>query len=209
MACNKLLQSNDALDHYLVTNINNICRICLEKGPKLMHIFDPIKPPHFSILIMACASVQVIEGDGLPPYICQKCVSKLNIAFQFKTQCESSDTKLRRCFDSSSYETFSADLSVYSNPKKFNSSKCSKISETESQKVAAELTETDEVEKADVQIHNPLVEALHSNANIPLHSFEKSSITEMQIKFCDIKSDDINTEVSILSIVADYIDFIT
>lgn len=44
--------------------------------------------------------MQVLQGDGLPPYICQKCVSKLNIAFQFKTQCESSDAKLRQCFGS-------------------------------------------------------------------------------------------------------------
>lgn len=44
---------------YLTMNINNICRVCLEKGPKLTPIFDPVKPPHFSILIMACANVQV------------------------------------------------------------------------------------------------------------------------------------------------------
>lgn len=55
----KSTQSNDLYNYYLTVNINNICRICLEKGPKLMPIFDPIKPPHFSILIMACASVQV------------------------------------------------------------------------------------------------------------------------------------------------------
>lgn len=101
-------------------NINNICRVCLEKGPKLMPIFDPIKPPHFSILIMACASVQVnknkyiiieklyaisqvLDGDGLPRYICQKCITKLNIAFQFKTQCESSDAKLRQCFEQNAF----------------------------------------------------------------------------------------------------------
>lgn len=53
------MQSNELLNYYLTMNINNICRVCLEKGPKLMPIFDPIKPPHFSILIMACASVQV------------------------------------------------------------------------------------------------------------------------------------------------------
>ncbi|XP_057653314.1 zinc finger protein 300-like [Diorhabda carinulata] len=97
---NKQIQHSNDLYHYLTININNICRICLEKGPKLMPIFDPIKPPHFSILIMACAAVQVLQGDGLPPYICQKCLSKLNVAFQFKTQCESSDAKLRQCFES-------------------------------------------------------------------------------------------------------------
>ncbi|KAF7274374.1 hypothetical protein GWI33_012960 [Rhynchophorus ferrugineus] len=48
---------------------------------------------------MACASVQVHEGDGLPPYICQRCMSRLNIAYQFKKQCEVSDTKLRQCFE--------------------------------------------------------------------------------------------------------------
>lgn len=51
--------NNDVFNYYLTMNINNICRICLEKGHKLMPIFDPIKPRHFSILIMACASVQV------------------------------------------------------------------------------------------------------------------------------------------------------
>lgn len=55
----KNMQSDDLYNYYLSVNINNICRICLDKGPKLMPIFDPVKPPHFSILIMACASVQV------------------------------------------------------------------------------------------------------------------------------------------------------
>ncbi|XP_050293166.1 zinc finger protein 32-like [Anthonomus grandis grandis] len=90
-------QTNDLLSYYLSTNINNICRICLEKSGKLTAIFDPVKAPHFSILIMACATVEVQKGDGLPPCICQRCISRLNIAFQFKTQCESSDQKLRRC----------------------------------------------------------------------------------------------------------------
>lgn len=53
-------QSGDIFNYCLAMNMNNICRICLEKGPKLMPIFDPIKPPHFSVLIMACAAVQVI-----------------------------------------------------------------------------------------------------------------------------------------------------
>ncbi|KAL1500761.1 hypothetical protein ABEB36_006207 [Hypothenemus hampei] len=90
---------SDQMNCYLVTNLNSICRICLEKNNKLTPIFDPIKPPHFSVLIMACASVQVQNGDGLPPYICQKCISRLNIAFQFKLQCESSDKKLKQCLE--------------------------------------------------------------------------------------------------------------
>lgn len=109
---------SDLFNYYLTMNINNICRICLEKGPKLMPIFDPIKPPHFSILIMACASVQVLEGDGLPPYICQKCISKLNVAFQFKSQCESSDAKLRQCFENLHHLPTAPDLSSFIEIKK-------------------------------------------------------------------------------------------
>lgn len=94
--------------------MSEICRVCLEKSNRLTPIFDPIKPPHFSVLIMACAAVQVSlqpliglqglkwelfkvqEGDGLPAYICQRCISKLNVAFHFKNTCESSDRKLRQ-----------------------------------------------------------------------------------------------------------------
>uniref|UniRef100_A0AAR5QH56 Protein krueppel n=1 Tax=Dendroctonus ponderosae TaxID=77166 RepID=A0AAR5QH56_DENPD len=93
-------ESSQILSYYLSLNISNICRICLEKSGKLTPIFDPIKPPHFSLLIMACASIQVQEGDGLPGYICQRCISRLNISFQFKMLCESSDLKLRQCFES-------------------------------------------------------------------------------------------------------------
>lgn len=52
-------ENSQILSYYLSLNINNICRICLEKSTKLTPIFDPIKPPHFSLLIMACASIQV------------------------------------------------------------------------------------------------------------------------------------------------------
>lgn len=98
MAEDKTSQTSDLLNYYLTMNMNSICRVCLEKG-KLLPIFDSIKPAHFSILLMSCAQVQVEAGDGLPPYICQKCVVKLNIAFQFKVQCEASDARLRSCFE--------------------------------------------------------------------------------------------------------------
>ncbi|CAG9764737.1 unnamed protein product [Ceutorhynchus assimilis] len=75
--------------------LNSFCRICMNKSSKLTPIFDPIKPPYFSLLIMACASVQIEKDDELPAFICLKCISRLNIAFQFKTDCESSDRKFR------------------------------------------------------------------------------------------------------------------
>lgn len=54
----------------------------------------------------------------MPPYICQKCVSKLNIAFQFKTQCESSDAKLRQCFENFQHLPPTPDLSGFIELKK-------------------------------------------------------------------------------------------
>jgi len=82
-------------NYYLAQNMNKVCRICLEQSNKLIPIFDPVKPPHFSVLIMACTSVKVQKGDGLPPCICRGCISRLNTAFEFKTQCEASDSKLQ------------------------------------------------------------------------------------------------------------------
>lgn len=50
------------VDCYFDMSLNNICRVCLEKNQgtkKMCSIFENSKPPHFSIMIMACASVQV------------------------------------------------------------------------------------------------------------------------------------------------------
>lgn len=91
------------LNYYLSLNIHNICRVCLEKGnspARLTPIFDPIKPPHFPNLIMACASVNIVQNDGFPSLICSKCIAKLHVAYQFKQTCETSDAKLRQYFNS-------------------------------------------------------------------------------------------------------------
>lgn len=116
----KNISDSELFNYYLTINITNVCRICLEKNGKLLPIFDSIKPPHFSILIMACASVQVVQGDGMPTYICQKCISKLNIAFQFKSQCESSDAKLRQHLQHLSNLATRTDLISYVEIKKDN-----------------------------------------------------------------------------------------
>ncbi|XP_044742896.1 zinc finger protein 2 homolog [Chrysoperla carnea] len=71
-------------------DLENICRVCLSEGV-MMSIFKV----NISKKIMACSTVQVWQNDGLPSQICNKCVAKLHIAFQFKKQCEKSDAKLR------------------------------------------------------------------------------------------------------------------
>lgn len=55
-----------------------------------------------------------MEGDGLPNTICQKCITKLNIAWQFKMQCESSDAKLRQFYMNSQHLQVPPDLDIYS-----------------------------------------------------------------------------------------------
>lgn len=46
---------------------------------------------------MLCLVIfQVWQNDGLPSQICNKCVAKLHISYQFKRQCEKSDAKLRQ-----------------------------------------------------------------------------------------------------------------
>ncbi|GLV42622.1 uncharacterized protein CBL_03361 [Carabus blaptoides fortunei] len=46
-------------------------------------------------MIVACASVQIVSGDGLPETICKQCIHQVNVAFKFKQLCEKSDYQLR------------------------------------------------------------------------------------------------------------------
>ncbi|EFA06599.2 zinc finger protein TC009514 [Tribolium castaneum] len=198
---NKNMQSSDVLNYYLTMNINNICRICLERNPKLMPIFDPIKPPHFSILIMACASVQVLEDDGLPPYICQKCISKLNIAFQFKTQCESSDAKLRQCFQNFHNLPSAPDLTGFIDVKKdeqlvtFPESANNNTNQLEQVQVSDSIQDTANLAE---NIEQPQLQPLQ-NVNIEpttsLHDLDKNTLTELKIEFTDLKHQDIDLKV--------------
>ncbi|KAK5647324.1 hypothetical protein RI129_002216 [Pyrocoelia pectoralis] len=102
-----------------------VCRLCLEKNQphkKMSNIFEVKQNPllnDLSSMIMACASVQIINGDGLPSTICNKCLAKLNVAWQFKLQCENSDAKLRQFYFNNSsqlpvvtpvFDAFSFDL---------------------------------------------------------------------------------------------------
>ncbi|XP_072377159.1 uncharacterized protein [Diabrotica undecimpunctata] len=72
-------------------DFQKICRVCLNEGV-MMSIFKV----NISKKLMACASIQVWQYDGLPTQICQKCSAKLHISFQFKKLCEKSDGKLRQ-----------------------------------------------------------------------------------------------------------------
>lgn len=211
MAYGKTSQSTDLLSYYLSVNINNICRICLEKGPKLMPIFDPIKPPHFSILIMACASVQVNEGDGLPPYICHKCIARLNVAFQFKSQCESSDAKLRQCFENFNNVSSTPDLSEFIEIKKNDLalSFTGNSDEVNHNQNEIQVAIVNNVQENSIEAANGFSECsepqLQNIENVPLHEvtslpdFDKNSLNDLKIDFKDLTSDDMNIKMEDLN----------
>ncbi|KAL3276980.1 hypothetical protein HHI36_012342 [Cryptolaemus montrouzieri] len=71
---------------------DKICRTCLLEKTPLKSLFNACLPN----MLMSCASIQVIEGDGLPNQICVQCLQMVNRAYTFKQQCEKSDVVLRQ-----------------------------------------------------------------------------------------------------------------
>ncbi|OAD58124.1 Myoneurin, partial [Eufriesea mexicana] len=70
------------------------CRICLKRAAEICELFrngDAIPRK-----LMAVASVQIEEGDGLPPIICLPCNQRLDASYDFKCQIQNSDEKLRQ-----------------------------------------------------------------------------------------------------------------
>ncbi|XP_030765393.1 zinc finger protein 189-like [Sitophilus oryzae] len=80
--------------------IDKICRSCMCESDEMQNVFKKSagsseEPMLLSDMLMACASVEVAEGDGLPYLLCLTCENKLSTAFEFKQQCERSDSALR------------------------------------------------------------------------------------------------------------------
>lgn len=74
----------------------NQCRVCLSKD-SLINIFSfENKSRICDIIMKICTTVKIIEKDYLPHYICSVCLDKLKIAAEFKLQCETTDTELRK-----------------------------------------------------------------------------------------------------------------
>lgn len=73
------------------------CRICLSKD-NLLDIFTVDTKTHFRIcdLIMKlCATVKISERDYLPHYVCNGCIQRIDLAWEFRTQCEETEKLLR------------------------------------------------------------------------------------------------------------------
>jgi hypothetical protein len=83
--------------------LDKICRTCLLEKAGLKPLFGAC----VANMLMSCASIQVIEGDGLPCQICTQCLQMVNRAYSFKQQCEKSDASLRQYINTLDLQTVS------------------------------------------------------------------------------------------------------
>ncbi|XP_066592130.1 zinc finger protein 846-like isoform X2 [Prorops nasuta] len=78
------------------------CRICLKRCTEGCHLFPSGK--ELIEKLIAFATVQVEEGDGLPSVICISCQKLLHVSYNFQCQIQRTDTKLRKMLELKSTE---------------------------------------------------------------------------------------------------------
>ncbi|XP_059045141.1 gastrula zinc finger protein XlCGF57.1-like [Achroia grisella] len=73
-----------------------ICRLCCEnKGNSYIHDKINDKIILSAKIMYCCANINIVEGDGLPEFICNNCESELSTAYNFIKKCEATDKILR------------------------------------------------------------------------------------------------------------------
>ncbi|KAJ8960781.1 hypothetical protein NQ318_020075 [Aromia moschata] len=81
--------------------IDKICRCCMCENDNMHNMFENKEATVSSSSVLlsemftACASVEVAFGDGLPYNLCDACEIKLQNAYEFRQQCQKSDSALR------------------------------------------------------------------------------------------------------------------
>ncbi|XP_018334012.1 zinc finger protein 184-like [Agrilus planipennis] len=80
----------------VILHLNELCRLCMTKEDELVPIFSDQDTVPLTLRIMACVSLEVFEGDGLPDKICHPCKFQLEKSYIFRKKCEQSDMKLRQ-----------------------------------------------------------------------------------------------------------------
>lgn len=157
--------------------------------------------------------IQVLQGDGLPPYICQKCISKLNIAFQFKTQCESSDAKLRQCFENYNHLPPTPDLTGFIEVKKDDNNTTQQTSTeifTQNSGGATNNLELKNTQPSMIIHSNELQDGggildstetsilVQTDPGTSLYNIDKNTFVELKPEFVDLKGVDTNLKVGCL-----------
>lgn len=81
-------------------NTDKICRTCLSEENNMRSVFSIDESNGEALklheMLMSCASVQVMEDDGLPDQVCIQCTHHIIRSFSFKQLCERSESTLRQ-----------------------------------------------------------------------------------------------------------------
>lgn len=84
--------------HELIEDVQELCRLCLNKAVGAMPIFS--EDPNnicatLAMRIMICVGLEMKKEECLPNVICGKCFSDLNIYYAFRKKCEVTYQKLK------------------------------------------------------------------------------------------------------------------
>ncbi|KAJ8920878.1 hypothetical protein NQ315_015671 [Exocentrus adspersus] len=101
--------------------VDKICRCCMCENENMHSVFEGNKEAEdssipLSEMLMACASIEVVFGDGLPYNICDTCESKLSSAFEFRQQCQKTDSTLRELTHTESKENIAKEEDIVIQP---------------------------------------------------------------------------------------------
>ncbi|XP_031627727.1 zinc finger protein 569-like, partial [Contarinia nasturtii] len=80
---------------------SKLCRICCNQRSNDLHFLLDADNKTIVKKLRACADVTIEHDDLLPKYICKNCIQKLNLAYNFKIQCEYMEQKLREAITKS------------------------------------------------------------------------------------------------------------
>lgn len=84
--------------------LSRVCRICLTDNTNNIDIFDPSNILYdIPNQIKTFADVEIVNGDGLTPFMCHTCISQVVICYHFKLKVEKSDVVLRQQFQQTSH----------------------------------------------------------------------------------------------------------
>ncbi|XP_057665944.1 zinc finger protein 420-like isoform X1 [Diorhabda carinulata] len=82
--------------------IDKICRCCMCENENMLNMFEQKSEDEaedsttlLSDMLVACASIEVSSGDGLPNKLCKGCEEKLKSAYEFRKLCQKSDSTLK------------------------------------------------------------------------------------------------------------------
>ncbi|KAK1135189.1 hypothetical protein K0M31_007960 [Melipona bicolor] len=82
-------------------NFAELCRLCSLKSNHQLQIFDKEgEQRQLLFKIRSCIPAVITKEDALPKNICQRCVYKLDMFYEFRVSCMTTDTVLKNYADS-------------------------------------------------------------------------------------------------------------